>query len=80
MKSRGFIAALCAVAFALLLALLPGATRLMGSGAVPYRLAVPGYRYEFPRDHFNHPEFQTEWWYYTGQCSYLPKVGDLALN
>jgi predicted secreted hydrolase len=34
--------------------------------AAPYRLAIPGYRYEFPRDHFNHPEFQTEWWYYTG--------------
>lgn len=32
----------------------------------PYRMAVPGYRYEFPRDYFNHPEFQTEWWYYTG--------------
>jgi predicted secreted hydrolase len=31
-----------------------------------YRPALPGYRYEFPRDHFNHPEFQTEWWYYTG--------------
>jgi predicted secreted hydrolase len=31
-----------------------------------YRAAAPGYRYEFPRDHFNHPEFQTEWWYYTG--------------
>ena len=31
-----------------------------------YRLALPGYEYEFPRDHFNHPEFQTEWWYYTG--------------
>ncbi len=31
-----------------------------------YRLALPGYRYEFPRDHFNHPDFQTEWWYYTG--------------
>src|SRR5580700_11074980 len=31
-----------------------------------YRGAVPGYRYECPRDHFNHPEFQTEWWYYTG--------------
>jgi predicted secreted hydrolase len=27
---------------------------------------LPGYRYEFPRDHFNHPGFQTEWWYYTG--------------
>ncbi|HWC98549.1 MAG TPA: lipocalin-like domain-containing protein [Candidatus Sulfopaludibacter sp.] len=34
--------------------------------APSYRQALPGYRYEFPRDHFNHPEFQTEWWYYTG--------------
>ncbi len=33
---------------------------------VPYRLALPNYRFEFPRDYFNHPEFQTEWWYYTG--------------
>lgn len=31
-----------------------------------YRSALPGYRYEFPRDHFDHPDFQTEWWYYTG--------------
>lgn len=31
-----------------------------------YRSALPGYQYQFPRDHFNHPEFQTEWWYYTG--------------
>jgi predicted secreted hydrolase len=31
-----------------------------------YRLALPNYRFEFPRDHFNHPEFRTEWWYYTG--------------
>jgi predicted secreted hydrolase len=31
-----------------------------------YRIALPGYRYEFPRDHFDHPDFQTEWWYYTG--------------
>ncbi len=31
-----------------------------------YRVAVPGYRFEFPRDYFNHPQFQTEWWYYTG--------------
>ena len=28
--------------------------------------AKPGYHYVFPRDHFSHPEFQTEWWYYTG--------------
>src|SRR5713226_2402364 len=31
-----------------------------------YRVALPGYRFKFPRDHFNHPDFQTEWWYYTG--------------
>lgn len=34
-----------------------------------YRTALPGYRYEFPRDHFNHSEFQTEWWYYTGNLT-----------
>lgn len=31
-----------------------------------YRSAVPGYKFSFPRDHFDHPEFRTEWWYYTG--------------
>jgi predicted secreted hydrolase len=30
------------------------------------RLALSGYRYLFPRDHFAHPDFRTEWWYYTG--------------
>jgi predicted secreted hydrolase len=34
-----------------------------------YKMALPGYRYEFPRDHFNHPEFQTEWWYTTGNLT-----------
>ncbi|MGB8476094.1 MAG: lipocalin-like domain-containing protein [Candidatus Acidiferrum sp.] len=34
--------------------------------AAQYRVAVPGYRFVFPRDYFNHPDFQTEWWYYTG--------------
>lgn len=28
--------------------------------------AKPGYRFTFPRDHFSHPDFQTEWWYFTG--------------
>ncbi len=31
-----------------------------------YRTALPGYQYQFPRDYFSHPDFQTEWWYYTG--------------
>ena len=34
-----------------------------------FRSAAPGYRYEFPRDFFNHPDFQTEWWYYTGNLN-----------
>ena len=31
-----------------------------------FHLALPGYHYQFPRDHFNHPDYQIEWWYYTG--------------
>jgi len=42
------------------------AISLFATGSDSYRLAMPGYRYSFPADHFNHPEFQTEWWYYTG--------------
>src|SRR5215813_7169564 len=34
-----------------------------------YRVALPGYHYEFPRDHFDHPGYQTEWWYYTGNIT-----------
>jgi len=45
--------------FALLFVWLPGAP-------AQYKAALPGYRYEFPHDHFSHPDFQTEWWYTTG--------------
>ena len=31
-----------------------------------YRAALPPYTFRFPRDHAAHPEYQTEWWYYTG--------------
>ena len=31
-----------------------------------FAIAKPGYRFEFPRDHFSHPDFRTEWWYWTG--------------
>ena len=34
-----------------------------------YQMALPGYQYEFPRDHFNHPDYKTEWWYYTGNLT-----------
>jgi predicted secreted hydrolase len=39
------------------------------SAQLPYEAAQPGYTYEFPRDHFNHPAYQTEWWYYTGNVT-----------
>jgi predicted secreted hydrolase len=35
-------------------------------GLAQFKAALPGYHYEFPRDYFNHPDYQTEWWYYTG--------------
>ena len=31
-----------------------------------WALAVPGYHITFPRDHFPHYQFRTEWWYFTG--------------
>jgi predicted secreted hydrolase len=34
-----------------------------------FRRALPGYAYRFPADHAAHPEFRTEWWYYTGHLS-----------
>ena len=48
------------------LAFVAAAVLLLQPLVAQYRTALPGYRYEFPRDHFNHPEYQTEWWYYTG--------------
>jgi predicted secreted hydrolase len=39
---------------------------LTNSWAAEYQVALPGYHYQFPRDHFDHPDYQTEWWYYTG--------------
>ncbi len=38
---------------------------LTGAGA-QYQQAMPGYEYQFPRDHFSHPDYRTEWLYYTG--------------
>jgi predicted secreted hydrolase len=34
--------------------------------AKTYKQALPGYQYQFPRDHGSHEDFKTEWWYYTG--------------
>ncbi len=31
-----------------------------------WAVALPGWGYSFPRDHGDHPDFKTEWWYFTG--------------
>lgn len=36
------------------------------SSAAEYKLAVPGYQFQFPRDHGSHRAYSTEWWYFTG--------------
>lgn len=47
--------------------MMAGILGVPGAGAAgPWRLALPGWQYEFPRDHASHAGFQTEWWYFTG--------------
>lgn len=36
------------------------------ASAQGFARAQPGYRLTFPRDFGPHPEYQSEWWYYTG--------------
>ncbi len=36
------------------------------SSSFTYEPAVPGRVLSFPQDHYSHPDFKTEWWYYTG--------------
>ena len=50
------------------------AVRALSAGAPAaeepdWALALPGWKYEFPRDHFAHPDFKTEWWYFTGNLT-----------
>jgi predicted secreted hydrolase len=46
--------------------LLPGFDPTNPGWLSPWRGALPGYQFRFPRDHAAHPAFKTEWWYYTG--------------
>jgi len=46
---------------------LPG--RGEGEGGFTYQLALPGRKLSFPSDHYSHPDFKTEWWYYTGHLA-----------
>jgi predicted secreted hydrolase len=37
-----------------------------GAPAAEFRVARPGYGFRFPADHGAHPDFRSEWWYFTG--------------
>jgi predicted secreted hydrolase len=39
---------------------------LLATAGFAYQLALPGRKLAFPADHYSHPDFKTEWWYYTG--------------
>jgi predicted secreted hydrolase len=58
MRSRSRTAAAAA-------ALLAGA--LAAAAETHFRPAAPGYAWSFPRDHWSHPGYRTEWWYFTGE-------------
>jgi predicted secreted hydrolase len=61
----GKMLAFCVAGVLLFLLFLAGAFS-QDAPQSPYAVAEPGYVYQFPRDHFEHPAYQTEWWYYTG--------------
>jgi predicted secreted hydrolase len=44
---------------------------LLAANDFKFREAQAHYQYRFPQDHFNHPDFRTEWWYYTGNLTGL---------
>jgi predicted secreted hydrolase len=50
----------------LLLLLLPGSAWSADPQNPGWKLALPDWIYAFPRDHAAHPDFKTEWWYFTG--------------
>src|SRR4030042_5966745 len=41
--------------------------------AEDFKRALPGRSFSFPQVHFSHPEFKTEWWYYSGHLQSLDR-------
>ena len=54
--------------FVILLTLTSFTSTLLGQD---FKRALPGRTFSFPQDHFSHPEFKTEWWYYSGHLQSL---------
>lgn len=43
-----------------------GLVKIETPNEVVYKQALPPYQYRFPQEHYSHPQYKTEWWYYTG--------------
>ncbi len=54
------------ILFAVFFSILQSAFCVLHSSASDFALALPGYEFQFPRDHGSHDQYRTEWWYYTG--------------
>jgi predicted secreted hydrolase len=55
-----------------------GLALLLGSASPAtdgFRPAAPGYAWSFPRDHWRHEGYRTEWWYFTGRLSSVDPPG-----
>ena len=63
-NAKGFLKTFFWALLSILTLSLPG--RVQGEDGFTYQLALPGRKLSFPADHFSHPNFKTEWWYYTG--------------
>ena len=62
----------CVAVLAAAVAAAPGGTAETFGPASQSGRVISGYSFQFPRDHFGHPEFESEWWYYTGNLFTAP--------
>jgi predicted secreted hydrolase len=46
-----------------------GADAIAAAPAGAWLAARPDYPWSFPRDHWTHPGYRTEWWYFTGEVA-----------
>jgi predicted secreted hydrolase len=65
-KRKAFLTSAVTPFLSLLVLTLSVSVRGEGEGGFTYKLALPGRKISLPADHYSHPDFKVEWWYYTG--------------
>ena len=51
------------------------AAAIAAGAQTEFRPAAPDHAWSFPRDHWTHPGYRTEWWYFTGQLESVDPPG-----